>query len=1301
MSDLITPSPYPIDSPEYDQYVKGILQGGKAAAIAVPKAATHLVPGFISSLLSSPNARGLEVAIPNGANGLYSAIDLLYNLGNRALGNGPDAHLPGGVRAGELYDNRLAPGSVASLIPAAKADTPFEAAMNEMGSAAGSMGPYAGAGALRSVPLLPRLAAEAVLPGLTAPSAPAVAGVLSGVADATLGGSEAHADASVPPTTPVPTAPVDANTLPIPPIPPTQQPPQQLQTVPLNTTAEFIPTPPIVEGNTPLTWGMLAAGGAGVLALLATHGKIGEFISNKVRGTRQALYEAESAPYNAQRNLIANADPSVLSGVDELKAPLPNNAEGIGTRTKTAVFDKNELLNKVTDYTSPTPTAAQEMRAQTGILNNDQAFHSRFSHFTETGIDPVSGVRMPSPVKHFQRVASLTEDQRQIYNDARHAANELDNRLLTPTKNRVNYSGYDDATLQARISAGMNDPAVAAAINEANNIHRAVADLLQQRGMITAAENAKFQRMHPNYMSSYDLQGIIENPLASRNLAAETGPRTIGVNAWDIDKQHLEAIMRAVEKNDFARNIVNNILDFQNNNRRNAQILEQWKRPINSTDARVPDDVITIRNNGVLQHYRVHNPALKFALEQSPMQMGVLGDNMNKLRQFVQFNVTGPGALIGGKFFPPINAIRNTIEGAAIRPRGFAGGYIDKALQRATNGKMALRGDPTALITMPREWLSSISALVSKHIAKALDPLQANGYNPLLRNLLGNDVVNAIHTRMQAAWENSIAAEMRKYGAANSGGYSSVSVPTNYIGDNQRVFSTLNNQVPELFRANRTFGGLEPFGVRLNELMKEIWSLIGDAGHQQFYRLNKNNPAISRNRLVFETRQLTGDPGTSGASKGIRTFTSTAPYANIALQEISRLSRAFSEAPFSTTIGLIGAITPLVMAELYTAMLHGPDALQHIDNMSSSDAATNLHFFVPGEDPQNAASISLPQGLRVFLPVIRQALFDGLGVINAHSDDPTATMLWNGFNDFFAKHVTTTTSDAARMGLSQFVSPPMPVALDVATILSGRNLDPTLDRAVENFPNVQRMISNDLGQAGPRLPGTQQVDPLFESESGKVFQQLVSTLTGIAGQSILQSVLTTKNAMRDTNDPLYALNNVLEDYSIKLNNQLAIGNGILWDANNKLTTQTPLIVRTNEALNAMKPLTTFRNDIVSAGMTRAKGLPVANYADPKVTTDPNMQPLIGLVGKTASLINTKFMPSIEDTKKQMATLAYSSLPPKVVMDMRNQYTKQLYEQYAQVATIITDMNHTLSNMVGRPTDVTQIDFHKGIEQFSQ
>lgn len=1282
--------------PKSKDQLLGELQNGsgdrKALMEGVIPSLTHLVPGLVSSLLSSPKSEGVETFIPNAATGLYSTLDTGQKLIGKALGL-PEVSLPGADRATELFEARNDPGSISSYIPKSPARNPTETVLNDAVNAAGSMGvPIPGVSGL---PTAARVAIDALLPGAMYKSAPPIAAAITGTVDAA---TMPEANAA-----PIDTVaqPSTGNELPT---PPAFVPPQMPTETALDLPVPFNPPQtPLADPATGVTWGDVAMYGAGALAIFGGGRKLIRKIAEDANVTREAIYSEKSVPWNQQ-----HANKPAFSGVPEDAAPLPGKAGEVPGRVKGAVADKNTVLDQYTDATAPSKTVAQELRAQHGLTDNDHAFHARFTDTMETGIDPVTGIRFPSPAKVFRSIARLDDTQRTLLDNARHAADELDNRArllrmggqlpqtnLQPGQ-AVHYREFSDAELARMVSAGRADPNVSRVLDDINLQHRNLIRVAENRGMLDSVAAQNILRDHPNYLSDRNLGGTIEHPFSARSLEQQSGERAAYTKSWELDKQHFEKFYRAIEQNEYNANVVQNSYRFQQN-QQHAKIFEPSK---NAKGEWVKtDDSVAVRINGELQYHKVNNPLILKAMQQSPPLSGAVWGSISAFRNLLQNTVTGPLAAVGGRIFAPINAVRNAIEVPILRPQGTAGGYLDKAVQSISGGKASLPGDPTAIMTMPREIVSGLGGMGARHISNVFEPAATNSLNVKLRAMIGDNAVNAMHQRMQLAWQNSIRAEMRQSGATNVGGLSSTAVPSNYSGADERAYSAINNLVPELFRVDGKLGNAMPFFVRLNEFVKEVQNIVGDAAHTQFYRLNKSNPKLTQRQLAYETRQLTGDPGTHGASEGVGRYMQAAPFANVAIQNMSRLGRAFNESPITTALGISTAVGIPAMYEIFSALLHGPQAIDYLDNMNSSDAAGNIHIFIPGQDPKDAVKVSLPQSIRVFYPVARQMLSDVLSIQAHDKDEDTATWLWNGMRDFFGKHIQQSTVDQAVAGASSFVSPPMPVGVDQAAALMGKSTDITLNSAYNNWDRpIDQWFTRPVSGT-PKVPGATSVDPLTGTEGGKIMQQLIADTFGFLGSTAYSVFNTGKNATRDGATIGQAFGNMLEDYKQRAMDSMPFGNATLWNANEKLTSQTPLIARVQDSLEAMKPHGTFSGDIKGEGMTRQRGMQLNSFAPTRLVNDPKMQALQSMIGKDYNFIQSKYMPEILDLKKQQSNLSGSSMPPDELRILRNMYQRDISQRYQEVATIITDLNAHMSKLIGKPVTVDGIDWKRGFDQF--
>lgn len=1107
-----------------------------------------------------------------------------------------------------------------------------------------------------------------------------------------------------------PTQPPNATVAKPPPTPPAVQAAQGDTPVPY--------MPPVVKQDSmfyPLLQNTMldVAGGIAITAALLKGGpRAMKFVEELVEGTRASQFHAASTAFNAERDVIATGAPVVAKET----APLPgqqglfgNIRKGVAN-TMDYVFGDNYHLNSYSDASSASKTEAELMRTETGSLNNNQIFQGRLKVALQTGEDQQTGVRWTPHETSWKKVAAFTKDEADAYNAARYAGDEMDNRLrigktqptAAPAASHVGLATRDDVSLTGDIAyARTNFPRVAEVLDEDAIRAQRIPEMLMWSGMLDQQTMRQLQALHPHYLPTGTFEGLIKNPLAARDLTPWSGDLTARIPAVELDKQHIDRLLAARDQNQLRANFIQQGYDFQQRDPQGARIFEPSKNKVTGAWVEAPG-TLPVRIKGELQYHYVHNPVLRNALDQSPSQTGTLINGLNHIRQGVQSTITGPIAMALGHVFPLIGPMRYSAQMAITRNSGEFGGYLEKGV-RSVLGDRVRFGDPTAMVTWPREIVAATGAKGAQSLAALLHPESTSWANVKLRAMRGDNYVNALHNTLQRTWERSIWAEMERLGARNAAGMSYTQTPVRGVGAGTQaagVTSVANNLVPELFRTNGMIPGVAPTLVRMKNFVNEAMSIIGESAHAQFFRLNNQ---LGDEARVLATRGIVGDPGVHGSGSVMRGLSHVTEYQNIALQEAKAVAGRIAKSPLETVWNATTVFGLAALYEAYSAMMAGPDHVAHYENETAAGApARYASIYIPGQPPE--AALKIPLGINVswMYPMIRQVMAEALSLKSHPTDTTTAQWAWHGLTDFFGKHVTQDTLDSTVAAASRGIPPVVPHAAGVAgNLLYGKQMDVTLqsayDRGAGNAP-IANMFTHGMPGGDPRAPGrVQGADTLTDSVNGNVFKQTLASAFGIAGTAIKDAVETYHNVTVNGGDKWGAIGNMLESYKGRLQDSAPYLNGILWNKSDNLSAKTPLVQRVDEARNTMRQFAGFMTDEAWAGYTRRGGtlLPMAPGQQNKVPSDPLLKNLYTTAAIKSAEIERVYMPAITDLEKERSLLRNSPLSPELVTQKRNEYTRNIQAKYERVAGVINELNDELSRKAGKRVTINTIDFGPG------
>lgn len=1304
---------------------KAFLAQNRAAAVG----ATSILPGLASLVMPG------QTPVPGIVPQTYNFANSLTSLAH-AVGLPVPASLPGSETSEKMAKDSLANAN--SVIPHMTPTNPIEQSAADMGNAAGEMGPLGvGGGLIKGLPKAAQTVLKTVIPAIDSTSAAPVAAAITGGVGGVLGINDKPQDVTdILNQQPVPDADASSSDIPIPPIPPTT--PPQAKDQPLDVTHILNAphditdgvmgetTKPGLLGNqpTPYTLGEVAMFGAGAIALIAGRKQAAGFLDTLAGGMREKMYQGAADLFNSTETALQNGAPNL----PHVEAPLPVGAGGLLNRLNTGVANSNARIQAYTDVIAANKTDADVMRAYTGTVNNSAAFHGRVADIGTTGVDPVTGVTMPSLVDHFNRVGQFTPQQMNAFNEARFYANELDNRTklynqamssgapLNDEGFRVNFPNTDSNTLRTQVTQALADPAVKAEVDTSNQIHRQLMTAANQYGLISPQDMRDLITSHPNYLASINTDGTLQNTFGVRDMSIGGGYDNISINASEVDKQHFTELYRTMELNAWKREIVDRSLAYQQANPDAAQIFRVNKvpqPPPGSLNALPVDvwvkptsggDTIQLMRDGVRESYKVGNTPLLQDMTAGNQQMGTTMAALNYSRNLLQSGVTGIISAAMMHFFPIINAVRSTVHGSMFQAPGMAYGPLTSLVQKATGviGHLPVASQVDAALGTASGLMQGIGAEGARFIANAFDPAKPNFAQSLLRSSLGDNWVTAAGQRMSAAWDTSIRAEMKSQGVLHAAGTGSAELPAIQPGARQMNSSPFNNLAPELFRAQGILGGVTPKLVRMRNLYNELADVVNEAAQTHFYSTNKGK--VPQEVLNHETRNFIGDPGQHGSNAWVKVGTQSIPYGNMIIQDVARIGRAFAEQPLASAYKSLSTLGTLALASNYSALLAGPQHVDHLTNQLTDDQhASRVIFYSPNLPPESAPYIELPQNIRVMYPIILQAMHDALNTQGSQNDPDFLSHTMDWLHSYFSRHVTEDTAHATLAGASSTISPSLPPIAGAAFNSVGLNVQPSIYNQAMPGETAVMPMSGDSGAPG-HAKGT---DPLTGTVVGNHITHTVASMLGTAGSSILQAYGSLQAGVKRGKDAGEILSTIGSQELDRLKDTVPFLRGIVFNNQSTVSMRTPLEARVDEAQRLLQPLRTYKSDAKYGpqgdfpGMTRAKG-PVMDQmpeGDNNIPKDPTMAAAYYSYGAYASYIDKKLYPQITDIRKQINNLASDPGTPDEIKTKKNTYQKQLRPLYEQLAGVINDADAQASQILGRKVNIKGIDWHKGMDQF--
>jgi hypothetical protein len=656
--------------------------------------------------------------------------------------------------------------------------------------------------------------------------------------------------------------------------------------------------------------------------------------------------------------------------------------------------------------------------------------------------------------------------------------------------------------------------------------------------------------------------------------------------------------------------------------------------------------------------------------------------------------------MIGGKVFPFINAARTGYYLPINAPTGFASGYLDKLFQQATGRNLRLLADqPFGMIGAGA---MDAGNRMMHGFANSLEPGARNYGNQLLRHLSGDANVDRWRDAMMQRYMASVTHEMRARGAVGGLGYGHTEVPAYQASVKGAITrNPAADMAPGLYRAKNPFTqATMPYGVGMKKVVNEAFDIVNNMGHSYFYRLNRNNPNISPERLVNETRRLTGDMGVAGRGSFTRGLNEAIPFANAATQDIAQLGRTFADRPVATPFSHIANMGLLAAGSLYTAM-HTSGGLHHLfDLMSTSQRATGPTYYTdPNGDATKYQQLSLPQNVRALYPIVLDLMGYATHAWDARHDEDAFHRAYHTLSDLMSHHISSYAMTSAGHGLGQAVDPYTSVLSggpigNLILTLAGKQADVRPDELVSDLLHGRMpSVARDIGTRSTIPNRVGSGEPL---DSNSRASHLLSSVLGIAG-NVWETANRGISSAQHGGDAIHAVLDNLGQHFKDLNPMF---NNRLWSNQQRISSSTPLVEATERRMRVLEETAPANTDIRYEGYTRRGGPALSGSGETKVSHDPLMQQMYWESKNYNSLV-TRQKKEIGDLRKLSADLANTRDSETIRRQKSNEYAQQINDKYYTIAQTISRLNARLTQLAGRPIDIgdRSIDWSKDATQF--
>jgi hypothetical protein len=809
------------------------------------------------------------------------------------------------------------------------------------------------------------------------------------------------------------------------------------------------------EGETGLSFGAAAMGAAATAAaavIAMRHGgKVLDPLIKTITGEGDQINTAARRMESNQRldaidagNAMRATDPNT-PGATRGEAPLPGKAGTVGTRMAQNLWDQNRVLTEFAKANAPDSGVAKQMEAHIATVNNSTPLMNRVTEQMATGVNLANGGSIvPKWKETLQQYAALKPEQVTRLERGLYAGDELDTRDIklkqaqaTPGASladkdlRHNYRTTDSAELRAAHADMMADPKTAAIAKQIYQLQRSNMFEARDMGRISSTDMRRIIDQRPRQIPSTNAEGVVEHALGTRDINVE-GWDTPPTKAIDAVTQHYGKLYAELNQNVLRHKILESAETTQKADPTAARVVTRLAdtpdRPIDTSVGRR----IATYSDGVRHVWEIDNTDLYRAMKSNMAKTGLILDTADALRRMYQGGTTGvSAAFLSQRPFALINLNRNILQIGTDRAPGTTFGMLDRGVQRLSGGRFGFRQgvDPTQWIGSYGEAIKGVGAVTAHSMSNSLR--NPNNYGTkTLRAVLGDNFVDGLAHSAEQRWLKSNAAQRKAEGVSGAGAGGTYERSTYNVSSSDRSgYSGLHNAVQGVFHPNdihlprtkvRIPGtkGLASSYIDMRSWLREIHQEISEGANSYYWKGMRDNPNISREQRVYQTRQVVGDPSVRGAGKAAEWATHYVPWVNPSIQDAVRMMRNLRDNPVAFTLGTMTRLGYAAAASLASAMLGGNKHINMLGHlMSTHDRASNITFFHDPNDEHNYTQISMPQRDRVLYPSILEGIAYGSGAFNLHQDEDMYHRVLHSVLDLFSHHVSHSTAVASREGL--------------------------------------------------------------------------------------------------------------------------------------------------------------------------------------------------------------------------------------------------------------------------------------------
>lgn len=709
--------------------------------------------------------------------------------------------------------------------------------------------------------------------------------------------------------------------------------------------------------------------------------------------------------------------------------------------------------------------------------------------------------------------------------------------------------------------------------------------------------------------------------------------------------------VRYVEANDARKVIIDQMMSSPDTQKTIRMVASKTRSQIQKGLYPKDTHLLPIHRGGKVEFYEMGDDLLRQSMNFSPQAtLGI----MNSSRRLWQSFTTGKFA----PWFAPKGLMFDVFSAAVTKNAGNHLGFIDGLLGVATNSRMHLPGDPTALLDallngsgrqiVADVFLRDFGEWFANHLGQS-NTMFASLMNGISQ-VFGAKDIKAVGELMLNRYMRTTVGVLRNEGAFGDAATWFKNPSDTIYDDVDFGFSLAGRAYTSMLEGIHNGAKMAMFSRGMSHLRRKY---------------NGNVPKHDIRKLAQEVRALSGDMSKQGSSRILSGVASGLPYANVTIQSMSRMGAAFRYNPTRAITGAFMGVGAPALAGLSALATAGPEALDWYYNKLAGWQRAG-HIVLPSPDAI----------LRYFDGTVGQYEFDPndwVLVPIAPELAPIKEMFMAGIEALFGYREGAAVSDSAARDLQEGIGSVfniiMPPTANAAFEGSGFRVD---------FKNLWTEGRSPIIEKPSLRTAAFDDTTSINSEIHKNTADAVVALFGTAMRVQMEMFMSADAVADDGGDWVDQMYSAMGEGQHQITKRVPVANTMIWEQSQQYSS-TPLTEAYYEIMNDLSPV--FKQfqvemfGMVGNSKVNTRITPLSETPD-KITKDVDGIPapmIKSLVAASEQLFSDPVLTQLTDRMSALVR-EKEQVQSKRTGDPRERLDKmnQIENDRQQLATVVHD-----------------------------